>query len=382
MKLAYIVDSELPSKKANAVHAIRMSTSFVNNGADVTLFCKIQENTDVADAVSHYGVEQRFKIKAFNPGNEKGLSHKLNIVTDGLKQARNVKAEGPFDYMYARARIALFFLRNYRPYMMEAHEWPSNRLLQYIEKRILSHRNCKGLVVITKSLKEKYLQEYTFLNPEKVYVLHDGANKAVFHAVKQVIDNSASVPPDCTIGYLGHLYPGKCMEIIIQLASLRPKYAFHIAGGTDQWVDHWKQVIRQRKLNNIILYGYIDNKDVHKWYNAFDVFLLPILTSVQADGGSKRDIGKWTSPIKLFEAMSYGKAILVSRVSTLQEVIEEERDGLMASPNDIEEWARQLDRLVNDPQLRSQLGKAAKEKLEAEYTWDHRASMVMQYLLR
>ena len=134
--------------------------------------------------------------------------------------------------------------------------------------------------------------------------------------------------------------------------------------------------MQRKNICNVILYGYVDNKDVGKWYSAFDIFLLPLKNNIIV-GNGKKDIGKWISPLKLFEAMAYGKAIISSDLPTLREVINDGQDALIVSAEKAKEWADALDRLVADPALRKKLGFSAKKKLENQYTWSKRAKEII-----
>lgn len=70
----------------------------------------------------------------------------------------------------------------------------------------------------------------------------------------------------------------------------------------------------------------------------------------------------------LLEAGLKGRARLVSRVGGMPHVIDEERDGLIFEPEDVDSLTRQLRRLMGDPDLRSELEQRARENCLARYT--------------
>lgn len=373
-RIAYVVDSKLPSKEANSVHAVKMAKAF-SECSEVTLFCKELLCTP-DEALLPYGSERSFDIVGTN---HHSFSGKLKILIDGWMTSRKIKNYGSFDAIYGRSAAAIFFSRSIAPFIFESHEFPTSKGMYLLQKKMLSSRNCKGLVTISSELKKQYLRKYQFLKSEKITVLHDAADVVKTMPEPKSIDNANSSAPDVVIGYLGHLYPGKCMEIVIEVADLRPNYLFHIAGGTEEMVAHWKAELKKRNINNVILYGYVDNKDVGEWYRAFDIFLLPLQYNVVV-GNGKKNIGKWISPLKLFEAMAYGKAIISSDLPTLKEVIVNGQDALIVSANSAYEWAEAIDKLVADYDLRERLGLAAREKLEHQYTWRRRAEEIIHLL--
>ncbi len=371
-KIAYLVDSTIPSQKANSVHAVKMSRAF-SKIADVTLFCRKAANVEDLKILESYNVEKTFDIVTIKERKQ----NKINIILDGYKTALKVRKTKKFDFIYGRSALSVFFSRNIAPFMFESHEWPTTTVMEAIQKTMFKSKNFRGLVTISGELKEKYLAEIPFLKRENVYVLHDGADVARDNIEKIDIDNAQSESPDVVIGYLGHLYPGKCMEIVSKLAKVRPQYIFHIAGGTSELVAQWKEKLAVENIKNIVLYGFIENKDADKWYKAFDIFLLPLLSNIYVGGGAKKDIGKWISPLKLFEAMAYGKTIIASDLPTLREVVSHGEDGFLINPEDIEKWAETLDMLVANSLLREKTGVNAKKKLGSTYTWDIRAKKII-----
>ena len=147
---------------------------------------------------------------------------------------------------------------------------------------------------------------------------------------------------------------------------------------TKEWIEHWKKQAAEERLHNLVFYGFVDNCLVGSYYRAFDVVILPFSQNVRIGKNKRANIGKWISPLKLFEAMAYGKPILVSRLATIEEVMEDGKDCIVAEPDNIEDWAEKLVKLCKDPEMQKKLGNAAQEKLLREYTWLERARKAAQ----
>src|SRR6266478_2908192 len=73
--------------------------------------------------------------------------------------------------------------------------------------------------------------------------------------------------------------------------------------------------------------------------------------------------------LKLIQYMACGLPVVASPVGVNREIVEEGRNGYLASSE--EEWFAKLDRLIRDAELRMNLGKAGREKIEGEYTLEH-----------
>lgn len=80
------------------------------------------------------------------------------------------------------------------------------------------------------------------------------------------------------------------------------------------------------------------------------------------------------------EAGSYGLPVVVARSGAFPEIVEDGVTGLMVEPGDAGELARALQRLIDDPVLRSRLGEAARARVAAEFTIDRMAQRFLSAL--
>ncbi len=70
------------------------------------------------------------------------------------------------------------------------------------------------------------------------------------------------------------------------------------------------------------------------------------------------------------EAMGCGRPVLASRIGGLEWVIEHEHTGLLFQPGNVEDLCCQLQRLLDDANLRESLGRAGLKKFQREFTWE------------
>ena len=76
----------------------------------------------------------------------------------------------------------------------------------------------------------------------------------------------------------------------------------------------------------------------------------------------------------LLEAMAAGRAVIATRVSGSVEVIEDGRNGLLVAPNDRDGLAAALGRVLDEPGLADDLGRAAHETIARRYSVERLAN--------
>lgn len=368
MRVLYLSNSIIPSQNANTVHVKSMCEAFVQEGYDVTLVFRSNEKGSKANL--YQGIKP---LNVYLPRIWSIL--KMNSLIYALKAKRLIRKDSDYDIVYGRFTLLLFLLRKKHIFAYEAHIPPHNILYRWIERKILDSPNCLKLVVISNALKEKYLELFPHSHVEKITVLHDGAPIPKIEDTS-IITKTSDSP---IVGYLGHLYPGKCMEVLTNVAKLMPDIVFHVVGGTKYWVDYWDELLHSQNINNIKLYGYIENSKVSLYYSSFDIIVLPFSKNVLINNNKKSDIGKWFSPLKLFESMSFGKAIVVSNLPTINEVLEDGYDCLMCNPEDPKQWASTIKELILNKEKRLYLGLNAKNKFLEKYTWTRRVRIIASF---
>ena len=112
----------------------------------------------------------------------------------------------------------------------------------------------------------------------------------------------------------------------------------------------------------------VAHADVPAIYASADIALFP-------------SIGDEAFGIAIAEAMSCGAAVLASHVGGIPEVVGNEGSaGRLVAAGRVDEWAAAIGALVADPAARRALGRAARDRIEANFTWAHAASRLLRAL--
>ena len=374
MKILYISKSIIPSRSANSIHVMKMCQAFSDNGHEVVLLMPhLNQNyvKDVDDIYKFYGVKKNFKIKKIYHPNFIGgaLIYTLGIFIYLL-------ANKKFDLVYGRFLHGIYLaslMNNKVIYESHAPLDKSKNHRFVVFKNLIKNKNFIKVVVISEALKQIYLAK-EIIDSSKIQVAHDGADQVNNFQSKIALQGKRE---NLKVGYVGHLYKGKCMEVISAIADkLDEDVEIHIIGGLEKDINFWKNKIIKK---NLFFYGFIPHNQVSSYINALDVCLLPnqkIVFAFGSDSSSANlNISDFTSPLKLFEYMSHKKSIVASDLPVIREVLNE-TNSILVKPDDFEMWNKSINKLKNIS-LREKISIKALNDFN-EYTWINRALSVLQ----
>lgn len=369
MRIAYCPNVNIPTRAAEAVHTVKQTQWFSEIGHDVTLMVPdIPDPEAGKDPYAYYGVEETFRIVRLPwlgvPGKR---------VFAAYLAARRAKREG-VDLVYTRSSyVAWCAVRQGLDTVEEEHTpvEAAGATPAFAFRRAIRSDRFRRLVVISQALKAHFREEYG-LPEETVMVAPEAADD---------VGSVEPVPLDGNrfkVGYVGSLFPGKGMEVIGELSRRCPWAEFHCVGGTDEDIRRWRSELGGR--DNVVFHGFVPHHETARYRAAFDVLVAPYQRRVSGYGGDTTNLADWMSPMKLFEYMSSAKPIVASDLPVLREVLEDERTALLCDPDRIDDWARALERLRQDPELRRRLGGTAREAFLRNHTWENRSRKVLDGL--
>ena len=87
-------------------------------------------------------------------------------------------------------------------------------------------------------------------------------------------------------------------------------------------------------------------------------------------------------PMALLEAMSLGLPVIATPVGGVPEIVTHEVDGLLVPPGDVAALAAAIARLMNEPQLRERLGRAARETIATRFSLDTSVEQLLGFYRR
>jgi len=353
MNIVYATRATIPYTSAASLNSVQMCESLVELGHRVTLAIGRKfwrRNPAVESWSRYYGFEPRFDIVRLweVPKSGYGFDGRIWRLADRLQ--------------------ALLYLRSPRllghrdaghvPCLLEVHS-----ALSQSERRLVGRAFergwLRGVVVITSSLRD-HLCDFAELKPfsQRFFVAPDAVNSQRFDTVPTQLNLQQ-------VGYVGGLFPGKGMEQIVRVAARKPDTDFHVFGGRPKDVNAWRS--QAAHIPRLKLWGHVAPAQVPACMSRFGIALLPNQPNVRIPNGD--DIGRFTSPMKLFEYMAAGRAIIASDLPVLREVLRDEENCLLVPHDTTQAWVHAIERLQAEPQLAQQIAARAKHTANHEFSF-------------
>ncbi|MDO5703559.1 MAG: glycosyltransferase family 4 protein [Paracoccus sp. (in: a-proteobacteria)] len=207
-----------------------------------------------------------------------------------------------------------------------------------------------------------------------IYLLPNAADPEAFQprprnsTLAQKLGIGDSVP---VIGYIGsfNLYEGldDIVRACVKLHRKGQDFRLLMIGSEPPYLEgRITNEIRQIAVeggisDKLLMPGRVPVNEVEQWYSLVDIVPLP-----------RKDmpVTELVSPLKPLEAMAMEKAVVVTDLSALKEIVMHQDTGIVVPCNNTDALADALVDLITNPEVRRALGKRARERVVAERNWD------------
>jgi glycosyltransferase involved in cell wall biosynthesis len=197
---------------------------------------------------------------------------------------------------------------------------------------------------------------------ERIHVVPEACEKHIFHRMSRSAArrDAAYGDDDVIVLHHGMLLPNKALDWMLgsvaPVLRSRPNVRLEFAGDGPMRRSLEVQASHLGIASQVRFHGWLpDVKQLNILLNAADV-------SVVIREGRFSDHFQFTA--NLLHSIACGSTILASRLEGISEVVVDGRNGLLFSPADSAEFRHQLERLLDDPRLRSDLADAALQTAE------------------
>ena len=223
---------------------------------------------------------------------------------------------------------------------------------------------CDKVVTLNEPLKHWLCENG--IPEQKITIVPNGARR------QKTRPRSSAIPNKLAIGYAGALteYEGidDTLKAIALLKANGQQVKFHIAGHGD----YKKQLkVLSEKLDisdSVFFEGQITHENIRKFYEQINLVVL---------ARKSTPVSRLVPPVKLVEAMSHGKAVIVSDLPPLAGIVKLDNCGIIVEPNDPHALSMAISSLMQSPELLERLSEKAFNVARSNYSWEN---LVQKYV--
>lgn len=288
------------------------------------------------------------------------LIHANTIVPDGYAATRLARQYGVPVLCVSRGDLNIY--PHYGPLSMA------------VSRYVL--RECDKLVTVSADLANVARSMEPGIR-KPVSVLYNGCDFEKFIPANEkdkcVLRDNLGLPPDKIILFLlGAIEVNKGIyELAAVFEELVEKWGekimlLMIGSGKDEHI--FIRHIKERKLEKHIHFtGYVDHERVPDWVRAGDVMVFP----THYEG----------VPNAVLESMACAKPVVATSVGGIPEIIQDRETGYLVPLNDKKSLYDAVDNLLEDPDCRQRVGKAALTFLHSHASWPQNARQLKKIYL-
>jgi len=398
-RFVYLLHNSLPfSSGGYATRAHGLITALKANGLDPVVFTRpgypydLVPGTDANNAPAQHPVDEvvygRLK-EPFMHGNPRSLY--VEQAADVL--VSEIQAHRPSAVMAAsNCYIALPALIAARrcgvPFVYEVRGlWEVTRASRDAEFAKGSHyhtleqleaaicRNADHVFTLTSGLKDEMVRRGAAA--DNISLLPNACDPDRFQPIPrdQELARQLGVPDGVpVIGYIGTFVDYEGLEDIVSACSALKARGVEfrlmlvgnedVSGGTKGRITTAiERIAAEGGLRDwLIMPGRVPHEMVSRYYSLIDVAPFP---------RKAWPVCEMVSPMKPLEALAMEKAVLVSSVQALSEMIEDSETGIVFRKEDIGSLTDALQRLVSDANLRARLGGNGRRWVMENRRWQH-----------
>ncbi|HZU09082.1 MAG TPA: glycosyltransferase [Pseudacidobacterium sp.] len=242
----------------------------------------------------------------------------------------------------------------------------------------VSIRSASRILVVSEILKEELTRRG--IPEERIVVNPNGVDPEIFYpgcGGNKAREELEVYPEEILVAFVGTFSLWHGIEVlqnaIARILTEHPhiRFKFVLIGegilrdGMRMHLKKWEST------RQVIFTGTLHHHKVAEYLDSADILVSPHIP--MPDGSPF-----FGSPTKLFEYMAMGKAIVASRLDQIAKVLEHEYTAWLVTPGSVNELVEAMLLLASNPDLRKQLGMAARLVAVQRHSWKHNAELALE----
>lgn len=377
-RLCYLTNVRIPTEKAHGVQIFKMCEAFARCGYDVTLAVSDRRTPITEEPFTYYGAAHSFgleRIASLDLVRFGRLGFLVQSLTFAWSALRYLQRTRP-DVVYTRDPLVVLAALAARIPLAawEVHTTAWNAFARRAAKK------STVLVAISQGLMDFY--QGHGVAASRMLRANDGVDLEDFLHVpsREEMRITLGLPPDRTIieyvGKLRTMGEGKgveeLMEAVGAILSKNPALYLVIVGLNENELTDAAAIAERAGLGagDYRFVAHVAHPEVAGYLRAADVLVMNYPNTPH--------YARIMSPLKLFEYMASGTAILTSDLPSIREVLTDETAYFIEADARValEEGILTLSR---DPEMRTRLAHAAWQEVQT-HTWESRANQIRSFM--
>jgi len=202
------------------------------------------------------------------------------------------------------------------------------------------------------------------VDPERFRPINDAEAAAASPQTLTVIEELSDRLTGIVLGYVGSVRTMEGVDELVLGAAEAVRAGWEVSvlvvGDGTELQKLAELAVQLGISDRVLLPGRVPHDQVAYYYRLIDVFVV-----------SRPDypVTRKVTPLKPLEAMAMGKALVVSDLPALREMVEHGQTGFVYRAGDATDLARQAGRLIDDPRLLEEAGRRARRWVVEHRTW-------------
>ncbi|RLJ20345.1 hypothetical protein DJ031_05945 [bacterium endosymbiont of Escarpia laminata] len=208
------------------------------------------------------------------------------------------------------------------------------------------------VITITNGLKVELVRRGG--QEDKIVIIPNAVNKEHFKplAPNQELKKNIGLKDAPTIGYVGSIVDYEGLDDLVDALVLLKRegiaFNFLLIGDGNALAGIRNKVASLNLGDDVFILGRIPHHEVQEYYSLIDITPFP---------RKPLQVCEMVSPLKPFEAMAQQKTVIASSVEALQEIVQDQKNGLLFEKGNVEDLADKLKYVLTDKALRERLAK-------------------------
>lgn len=225
-------------------------------------------------------------------------------------------------------------------------------------------RNADYVLPVTQVLADIMVKDGT--PSDRIHVIPNGINPSRFPNTlnKQEAKERLGLAGKTVLGFVGFMRGWHGLDMIVDLVCQAQRDDLHLLIVGDGPARETVEQQAKNAADRITFTGIVDRDDLAPYIAAFDIALQP-------------DVVEYASPLKMFEYVHMGCAIVAPATNNIKEILEHEQNALLFEPGNQQALRAAVETLLSRPELQNELGQSAQATIDAKgFLWSKNAERV------